>query len=68
MTTEAGDGELYFFRFRSKDFLDGQWFVGVAGPLPVDGPLQMSGGATFSHFEPWDAKTIQEHIRDYVDD
>lgn len=60
----------YIYRFRPKpsQLMDDQWMAGVSGPFPATGPVEFGGGATFSHFEAWESKSPQEHLRNVIAD
>jgi hypothetical protein len=58
--------QYFVFRYRTRPphwAASRGWLAGVAGPYPVDGPLQTSGRGTFSHFEPYDSRTASEHVQ-----
>jgi hypothetical protein len=65
LTTKDGMADLYMYRFRTFEphwaAKDG-WMVGAAGPfLRSEQPTTRSLGATFSRFEKFDTKTIEDH-------
>jgi hypothetical protein len=67
-TVDSKTGQRFFcFRFRAAAFRDGKWFVGVAGPYSAEGRPSMDGAKTFSRFDEWESKSLEEHIRDYVE-
>lgn len=59
-------GIRYLFRFSHPDFLDGDWYVGCAGPYPTDGPPTMHFGDAWSEFERFDPGAIEPHIAKYL--
>jgi hypothetical protein len=65
--TKTSDGviEFYLFRFKSNapDWADKDWMAGLSGPfLAKDGLNTDSYGYTFSAFEKWEEKPIDEHV------
>jgi hypothetical protein len=69
--TDAGLADYYVFRFRTLEphwgAKDG-WMAGISGPfLQKDGLSTISGGDTFSRFEPWDSKTPEEHVEAVIE-
>lgn len=63
---ETPGGIRYLFRFRHPAFLDGDWYVGCAGPYPIDGPPTMHFGDAWSEFERFDPGTVERHIAKYL--
>jgi hypothetical protein len=63
---ESDDGIRYLFRFRDPQFLDGEWYVGRAGPYPAEGPPEMHLGDAWSEFERFDAASVEEHVATYL--
>jgi hypothetical protein len=62
--TGEGMADLHMFRFRTfePDESTKGWMVGVSGPyLRSEQPTLRDLGATFSKFEAFEAKTIDEH-------
>ena len=66
LETDDGVADLYVFAFRthSPHWLSAKdWVVGVAGPfLQSDQPTFEGLGATFSLFECWSDKPVEEHV------
>jgi hypothetical protein len=63
---DGGPTDLYVFRFRTREPHPAAakgWLAGVAGPYPREGTAPEDFGGTFSTFEPWDAKSPEEHAR-----
>lgn len=59
--------EYYLFRFKCDNDEDG-WMAGVSGPYDKNEiPTTSAGGYTFSHFEKWESKTPEEHLKGIVD-
>ncbi len=66
---EAGRKRFYVFRYRTHPphwaAGDG-WMAGISGPYPLDeSEIVTMPGSTFSDFEPFDARTPEEHVRIY---
>jgi hypothetical protein len=63
--------DYYLFRFRTFEphwAAEDGWMAGVSGPYPRDAePSPTSPGDTFSHFEPWDSKTPEEHLGEHLE-
>jgi hypothetical protein len=66
LNTADGIADLYVYRFRTFEphwAADKGWMVGVAGPfLRHEQPTTRGLGATFSQFEGFEDRTIDEHI------
>lgn len=68
-TLEGMDSRtFYFFRFRHPAFEGGVWLVGVAGPYPLSGSPMLEGSITFSKFEPLKSKTLDAHVRTFIEE
>lgn len=63
---EEPNSAMYLFKVRHPDWRKGEWFVGVAGPYPLDGPPRIGGRKTFSHFQRLDERSLEEHVEDYA--
>lgn len=59
-------GVRYLFRFSHPDFLDGDWYVGCAGPYPADEPPSMHFGDAWSEFERFDPGAVERQIGKYL--
>jgi hypothetical protein len=63
---DAAETSVYFvFRFRTSEphwaAKDG-WLAGVVGPCDTTAPAAPYARGTFSHFEPIDSRTAEEHV------
>lgn len=58
---EVGGGQVVF----AWRFLDGErWLAAVSGPYDESAPAgPITGGGTFSRFEPWEKQSAAEHVR-----
>ena len=70
--TKSTDGivEFYLFRFKSsnKEWIENGWMTGVSGYYTVKNkPSANAIGYTFSSFEKWDDKTLDEHVKDVLE-
>jgi hypothetical protein len=70
--TNTADGVLmfYLFRFRSNhpDWIENGWTAGMAGPyLKKESPTTGAHGYTFSAFEKWEDKTMEEHVDEIIE-
>jgi hypothetical protein len=69
-TDEQGEEiEYYIFRFRSShpEWIERGWMAGVSGYyIKKDTPTIDAYKCTFSHFEPWDSKTPEEHLDNVI--
>jgi hypothetical protein len=63
--------DYFFFRFRVTEehwAKEDGWMVGMAGGYPRrDQPTAAHDGGTFSRFAAWESKSVDDHIRDYLD-
>lgn len=56
----------YVYRFRSDDFHEGKWLLGLAGPYASEGPPRIGARNTFSHFGEYDPHGLEEAIQSLI--
>jgi len=56
----------YVYRFRSDDFHDGKWLLGLAGPYASEGTPRIGARNTFSQFDEYDSHRLEEAIQSLI--
>lgn len=66
-SSEYGRCACYFFRFRHSEFLEGKWFVGMAGPYSTGAEPKLHGSWTFSHFNEYSEESLDNAMQRLLD-